>query len=279
MTNIGYVTQYSSFTNSNVNNNRAENVSGFSNPQEVKTLEKDSQAVILADFLNDFDNFEVKQAGDHDYFTRINDDGTQEFYRVVDDGGENKIIHTTVKNGEVSGETGLYEITKADELNNWNSDETLDKYLAGETVEDFEMFDASDKSQYLSNIKQFAQEYIDKYDSNGDGVWSEDEFATMAHDNVEGEVTDEHLALYSQLFNDFQMDEESDNINAGEFASQLMMGDLDWESFAAGADAMDVLDGKLDFYNYNSVAADPFNETYQSELAIRTKFYDAFFAE
>ena len=70
---------------------------------------------------------------------------------------------------------------RAMDFNNWtNSSENYEKtFQKGQEVEEFQMFEFN-ASTYSSDLKDFAQEYIDSFDKDGDGSWNKDEFISMA---------------------------------------------------------------------------------------------------
>ena len=158
---------------------------------------------------------------------------------------------------------------KANAFDEWNSDDNLKKYLSGENVDDFEMFDAVGEKmsteEYVGSLVDFSQEYLNKYDENKDGVWSQEEFFTMAQGGVKDTLeyvdsldesgilnqtekealAQQYNALFDKLFDDFQMNDDIDTISADEFASQLFMSDINQNGN---------VDGKVDFLEYNTFA-------------------------
>lgn len=179
------LTSYKSITNSSVSTKRAEDAGAFKDASKVKTLSKDDQTSILSKYVSNFDqSFSAVQvqsddAGEHYYFEKENEEeGTKEFFRVVEEDGETKVIHTTVKDGTDEGQTELFEINKEDEFDAWNQGYDIDE---NGNVEDFSMFEFN-PSTYSKDLKDFAQKYINKFDKDGDGELNQDEFTEMALD-------------------------------------------------------------------------------------------------
>ncbi|MCD7879840.1 MAG: hypothetical protein LUG16_07910 [Candidatus Gastranaerophilales bacterium] len=298
-------TQLSSGVQYNINNKKAEEDSNlFSDSSKVKSYSTDEQTSILSEYVNDFDSYQ--QEGDG--FVRYNQDGSKDFLRVVNDNGQYKIITNSRDDGSETGNASVFEITKADEFDN---------FLNGNTVEDFTAIDDLDLSTYSSDMKEFAQEYINKYDTDGDENLNFEEYYAMFKDSesaidsqyetiisenqkIIDETDDEAIKqeyeayneqyrtaaengkqsikdLANTLFTDFQMDNDSENISASEFASQFMMADIDWSNTGEDYEMADVIDGKLNFYNYNTVAADPDLETYNNDISVRKDIYNQFY--
>ncbi len=279
----GNYTFAATFKNENVNEKTAQQYTE-SNLSNATTLDEETQGSILSDFLDNFSGFESKKGiGDTIYFSRIDENGNTECIKVLDDDGENKIVYTTIEKGSNEGTTEIYSITDADKLNNWNSSENAEAYDNGEEIDDLEMFDY-DQDTYIEDVEAYAQEFINKYDEDGDGNWNQAEFNAMASDGVEIPEEDaaEFSKLYKTLFEDFQMDEDNETISAGEFASQLIMGDIDWANCAENTPISELVgskvDGNLNFENYNSVSADPTLDTYEDDLSTRKDIYDNYYA-
>jgi len=183
-------------------------------------------------------------------------------------------------NKEINGSSD--SVSRADEFDIWtNSEENYEKAIFGEDVQGFQMFELN-LSTYSSDLKEFAQEYIDKYDEDGDGVWSKEEFTTMAaaEQEIPEEFADDFEKLYSQLFSDLNIDTKDDSINAGEFASYLYASDLDWENYAQTGDVASSIDGNLDYLTYQSLSAfEPDSTAYSILQQEKQDFYNNFYAE
>ncbi len=274
----GNFTSYSSFKNEDLNNNQAEDVEG-SGISGSETLDSAQQKSILSQFLDDFNGFKEEEASDQTFFSKTNEEtGETEYLRVVTDSeGKTKIIHTTSNNDSDSGETEVFAITAGDKLNNWNSNDNMDAYCAGEEIDDFAMFDY-DKETYINDIKNFAQEYINKYDSDGNGVLSFEEYSEMLSEGFDEEYNDAFNTAYQTLFEDFQMDSDKESISADELASQFLISDIDWDNLG-DKDYLDGVDGKLNFVAYNTIAADPSLEGYDNTVDARKFLYNKYIAE
>ena len=175
----------------------------------------------------------------------------------------------------------------AKNFDNWtNSSDNYNKALNGEKTEDFEMFKAGSLQTYSSDLKKFSQDYIDMWDSDGDGSWSKDEFIMMSTggEGIPTDLSEDVQAQYAQLFDDLyanlNLDNNKDSISSGEFASYLYASDMDWENYAQTGDVSSSVDGKLDYTTYQGLASimegDAGFETLQSEKA---DFYNYFYAE
>ena len=175
----------------------------------------------------------------------------------------------------------------AKNFDNWtNSTENYNKALNGEETEEFEMFKAGNLQSYSSDLKKFSQDYINMWDSDGDGSWSKDEFIMMSTggEGIPSDVSEDVQAQYAQLFDDLysnlNLDDNKDSISSGEFASYLYASDMDWENYAQTGDVSSSVDGKLDYSTYQSLSSimegDAGFEVLQSEKA---DFYNYFYAE
>lgn len=282
----GFISYSHNFTNNNVNEQSAENAS-----EKLKgaiVLSSEEQGEILSGFLAGFNGFsEMKGAGDVDYFARTDENGNTHCLKVVEIDGKNMIVSTTIEAGTGVGQTEVYDVNVTQNLQDWNSTETLNKYYEGEPIPEFKMIDISETDlnlkteEYTTELEAYAQDFINIYDEDGNGVWSYNEFSKMALDGLDTEGADLQPVydLQTQLFNDFQMDSYADSISSKEFASQLMMGDIDWASISDDVNIMDVVDGNLNYYNYNTMASDPSDtQYYESDLANRQFLYDNYFA-
>ena len=174
----------------------------------------------------------------------------------------------------------------AKNFDNWtNSSDNYNKALQGEQVEEFQMFKADDLQTYSSDLKKFSQDYIDMWDSDGDGTWSKDEFIAMSTggEGIPTDVSEDVQAQYAQLFNELysnlNLDDNKESITSGEFASYLYATDLDWQNYANTGDVASSLDGKIDYSTYQGLASimegDAGFEVLQSE---KSDFYNAFYA-
>lgn len=174
------------------------------------------------------------------------------------------------------------EKTRADKFDDWtNSEDNYEKSLAGEDVDEFTMFEL-DLSTYSSDLKEFAQEYIDKYDADGNGSWDKSEFIKMAgaETDVPEGMEEDMEALYNQLFTDLNIDDNKDEISAGEFASYLYAADLDWDNYkATDFDVASSIDGKLSYDNYQGLSGlDPNSDAHDVLQRHKKYFFDAYYA-
>lgn len=192
-------------------------------------------------------------------------------------------IRTTQDTEDVQDETqDATEKTKADELQEWNSYDNAIKYSNGEEIEEFQMFDAlgenmSDK-EYFAALQSFSQSFIDKYDSNDDGLMDETEFEMMATDElgveeyakqitqkevdfmksmngnqfeIPEDLINESITQTAQmlpeqnktLFAAMQFDDDATTISSSEFAAQFLYADMNENGN---------VDGKINFLNYNT---------------------------
>lgn len=194
--------------------------------------------------------------------------------------------------------------TRINNFDNWtNSQENYEKSLNGEKVEDFKMFDF-DSSSYSSDLKEFSQEYIDKYDKNKDENWNYSEFVDMATNSQEsalglfcGKVANSVLNffgiknektqlksdmydLFKEQFSTFSFDDNAKKINAGEVASVLYSSDLDLQNYAATGNISSSIDGKLDYNNYQSFPLlGVESDSYKVIQTERSDFYNYFYGE
>ncbi len=160
--------------------------------------------------------------------------------------------------------------SRAVKFDNWtNSEENYNKAVNGEKVEDFQIFDFN-PSSYSKDIKEFAQEYIDLYDTDGDGKWDKDEFTRMSLGGAEipEGMEDQFNELFSKLFDALNLDDDKDSINAGEFASALFIADADAETGDP--------DGKINYNDYSNLGALTQDDNIQG---VRKDFYDYFYGQ
>lgn len=172
---------------------------------------------------------------------------------------------------------------RADKFDDWtNSEDNYNKFLAGEKTDGFKMFDI-DLSTYSSDLKDFAQDYIDKFDENGDGKWNKAEFIKMATGNADIPVKNrkEYMALFDQLFDDLNLNDKKYTIDAGEFASFLYASDMDWDGYSKDSSQgiAPYIDGELDWVNYQSFSSlEPGSENYDNLQYQKKEFFDNFYA-
>ena len=260
----------------------------------------------------------------------------------------------------------------------WSGGENnYNKAMNGEQVEDFKMFDFN-SSTYANDLQNFAQEYINAYDSDGDSNMSFSEFVSMSSNGFEnadllqsanevfefnkgvyqdsvipqfdkdgdgelglnefstalgydlssldaetkGAVKDlfnsmntelnpenknqtlnagellvclntdiqgidtatlkyqsDLYNMYTEAFNDFDMDNNKESINAGEFATMLYSSDLDWSKFANTGDFTTAVDGQLDYLDYQTLPMITKGmDGYEALHQTKQKFYNEFYS-
>ena len=110
-------------------------------------------------------------------------------------------ISTAYINDGGSGGGYSAPVSKDEDTSIFAGVEGFDKWSNSETPQDdFAMFDI-DLSTYSKDLKNFAQSYIDNYDSDEDSYMSFNEFVTMASN---GEQNPELLSVASQIYNNYK---------------------------------------------------------------------------
>ena len=161
-------------------------------------------------------------------------------------------------------------------FDNWaNSSENYNSFINGEQVEDFQLFDYNSLgdsrderiSGYKQEINQFAQDYINQYDIDGNNSLDIEEFTNMqaqAYKETFGEELDTNIVAENlqQQFNSLNsLDQDSSAISSKEFAA-----------FLGVADSQDGLnDGIISYSNFNTV---PQQNGY--ETALKNHYKDFF---
>lgn len=161
-----------------------------------------------------------------------------------------------------------------------SSEENLEKSLNGEKVDDFEMFEL-DLSSYSKDLKGFSQEYVNNWDSDGDGKWNKEEFISMSTSGQEipEDQKDSMNAMFEQMFNDLNLDDDKDSISAEEFATYLYASDMDWDNYTKTGDVASSIDGKLNYDNYQAFSALESDSNAAKTLKNeRQDFYNNFYA-
>ena len=183
-----------------------------------------------------------------------------------------------------------------------NSKENSEKLVNGEQVEGFQMFDLN-LSTYSSDIKGFAQGYINKYDRDDDSSFNYSEFVDMCTNGAESAgglkfakvVNDALMGIFGKSFaslqekallhdemqtqfGTFSFDDDSEKISAGEFASVLYTADLDLNNYAATGDVASSIDGNLSYESYQGLAMiTPGVDGYETLQYERQDFHDTFY--
>lgn len=195
--------------------------------------------------------------------------------------------------------------TIINKFDDWtNSKENADKLINGEQVEEFQMFDLN-LSTYSSDIKDFAQGYIDKYDKDDDSSFDYSEFVNMCTNGAESAgglkfakfinealmgifgksftSLQEKAALHDEMqtqFGTFSFDDDSNKISSGEFASVLYTADLDFNNYVATGDVASSIDGSLSYENYQGLAMiTPGVDGYDILQSERQDFFNNFYAK
>ncbi|MBR2069588.1 MAG: hypothetical protein IJ877_07515 [Candidatus Gastranaerophilales bacterium] len=102
------------FENKKVETKRAEEVNPDLFDGPVVTLSKYEQERILSSgFVDNFEGYSITKEGN--CFWKLNDDGTKDYIRVVNDNGNYKLIHTTI--GENSSNTEVFSFDRKDVAN------------------------------------------------------------------------------------------------------------------------------------------------------------------
>lgn len=170
---------------------------------------------------------------------------------------------------------------RAKAFDDWtNNPENFNNFAAGKEVEDFQLFEFN-PGNYSKDIKNIAQEYINLYDENGDGEWNKEEFVKMAlgGEEIPAGLEDAYADLFAKAFDDLNLDDKKDSINAEEFASQLFVGDLDLKKFAeTDGSLVDSLDGKVNYIQYN-LNSDPDYVDYDYVQDLKAAFYNNFYGK
>ena len=186
---------------------------------------------------------------------------------------------------------------RAQQFDKWtNSEENYNKALKGEKPEEFQVVDMNGDKPYNQALKDFAQEYINIFDKNADGKWNFDEFMDMSC----GELIEQEMESYKEFcdeeqltdikkdlknllapsnkmyFDNLNLDDKKDEINAGEFATMLLMGDLNLDKYMEYGISSDSVDGKVDYSQYQAISGDTTTKWIQNE---RKDFYDYFYAD
>lgn len=185
-------------------------------------------------------------------------------------------------------ETDMFIKSNSEETSNiadfeeWtSSEENLEKSLNGEKVDDFEMFEL-DLSSYSKDLKGFSQEYVNSWDSDGDGKWNKEEFISMSTSGQEipEDQKDSMNAMFEKMFNDLNLDDDKDSISAEEFATYLYASDMDWDNYAKTGDVASSIDGKLNYDNYQAFSALESDSNAAKTLKNeRLDFFNNFYAE
>ncbi len=152
-------------------------------------------------------------------------------------------------------------VNSADSFDKWqNSKENYQKFQNDEKVESFKLFDYDSQAEnleeaYKESMKQFSQQYIDKYDKDGNGKMDYDEFISMqeaAYEEMFGEeidmtipgIDDAMKESFEQLNKLNPDDPDGKYIDAEEYGTFLSVVDAQDE---------ETMDGQIDYVLFNTV--------------------------
>ncbi len=150
--------------------------------------------------------------------------------------------------------------SRADAFHNWGNGQN--------DGSEFQMFDIStvDANTYAGELEKFAQEYVNKFDTDQDGSWSEEEFTKMATGGAEN-LSEQDKAAYHQMFQGLNIDQDGSKLSAKEYAAQLFVADNN------GADTNGKLDGKFTLSEYQNAFKMPGEQGYQDIANAKLNFY------
>ena len=143
----------------------------------------------------------------------------------------------------------------------WSGGENnYNKAMNGEQVEDFKMFDFN-SSTYANDLQNFAQEYINAYDSDGDSNMSFSEFVSMSSNGFENadllQSANEVFEFNKGVYQDSvipQFDKDGDGeLGLNEFSTALGydLSSLDAETKGAVKDLFNSMNTELNPENKN----------------------------
>ena len=173
-----------------------------------------------------------------------------------------------------------FNVNQAQNFDNWTNSGVNTQ--SGKE-EDFKMFDINLQT-YSKDVKQFAQDYIDMYDTDGDKQLSYDEFVNMATGGAE--IPDEYKSalddLFHSAFDSLNADKDKEHISAGEYAAMLMTADIDQEYLSkSDGDLAGAIDGKLNFVNYSAYSSltPEDGQQYENWMFQKNILYENFYGE
>ncbi len=150
--------------------------------------------------------------------------------------------------------------SRADAFHNWGNGQN--------DGSEFQMFDIStvDANTYAAELEKFAQEYVNKFDTDKDGSWNEEEFIKMASGGAEN-ISEQEKAGYHKMFQGLNIDQDGSKLSAKEYAAQLFVADNN------GANANGKLDGKFTLNEYSNAFKMPGEQGYQEISNAKLNFY------
>ncbi|MBQ4494124.1 MAG: hypothetical protein II972_05985 [Elusimicrobiaceae bacterium] len=168
---------------------------------------------------------------------------------------------------------------QAKKFDKWtNSEKNYEKSVNGEAVADQPLFNFN-ASTYSSDLNEFSQAYIKRYDENKDGVWSKEEFINMA---TNGKGTDDTTGVkefFDNAFANLNLDEDEESISSEEFATMLYMSDLDIDHYLETGDIASSLDGKVNYNQYQGLSSLTDEGSLQILKEERMDFFNNFYAK
>lgn len=232
----GFYSYSHCFSNQDVNTKGAEEVSEAL--KGATQLSKDEQEKVLNNFLGQSEFTAQKGKNDADYFT-LTQNGETACFRVLEKNGQQSIVMTTFDENGV-GQTAVFDVTYTNDIDDWDNDENITKLSTSTSDISFKMFEY-DKSTYVSDLTQFAQSHLDKYDNDKDKSLNSDEFTSMLTQGAT--ISDADKSLYNNLLNDWDLNKDG-SLNAEEYAAYLMFSDKYGQESP---------DGKLSLRSYNTL--------------------------
>lgn len=169
--------------------------------------------------------------------------------------------------------------TRALAFENWtNSPENYNKAIVeNKKVEEFKMFDFQ-PSTYSSDLKEFAQDYIDLHDKDGDRNWDRDEFISMAlaQDDI-SLLKDTHYFI-GELTKYYEQIMEADDLNKDNSWSKdeflnYYFNALDIDRSKLSAEELQGWNVAFDNFNKLNLDNDP-DHLSAAELAIASNISD-----
>lgn len=108
---------------------------------------------------------------------------------------------------------------------NGSNADSFHKWGNSNDTSEFQMFDIKNVNAktYAVELEKFAQGYIDKFDTDKDGSWNEQEFLKMIENG--GTITAEQKQQAQVLFGTLNIDNDTSKISAKEYASLLFAAD------------------------------------------------------
>lgn len=164
---------------------------------------------------------------------------------------------------------------RAVNFDNWtNSAENYQTtFVEGKKVEEYKMFDF-EASTYSTDLKEFAQDYINLYDKDDDGKWDRNEFISMALNQEDISSLKENHHLVKSLINIYdEMIAPNDADKDGVLSKEELLNYLDVDKNKLSADELQEWDEVFEAYNALDLDNDK-EHINAAELAIVSNFKD-----